>query len=332
MSTSHAANILSTSIQTNNQRICSFYAKNPSFNFENINIQLIEMLEKMVSNENIIGNNIIDLKHSVFSLNDVIHNIKNDIPNKLTDEFDKFVKNCKNNMPDDKPIELSNILSKIYPTCEITRQKQYETFNIFLLKRYMKQHVYIECKDDETNILSDDIQNFIKIIEETKSNGIFISNRSGISTKLNFQIDYHHGNIVVYIHNANYCHEKIKSALDIIDNLSIKLKELNQPHGECIITKALLDDINKEYQLFLSQKEALINVYKDCQKKVLSQIDEIRFPCLDKYLSTKYTASTQKQGFKCELCKAFNANNLKALAAHKRGCQRKNIIAITSVR
>jgi hypothetical protein len=30
-----------------------------------------------------------------------------------------------------------------------------------------------------------------------------------------------------------------------------------------------------------------------------------------------------KNGHKCELCKNFNANNLKALAAHKRGCMRK---------
>lgn len=64
-------------------------------------------------------------------------------------------------------------------------------------------------------------------------------------------------------------------------------------------------------------------VSADCQKKVLSQIDEIRFPSLDKYLSTKYTNTVQKPGFKCDMCKAFNANNLKALAAHKRGCARK---------
>ena len=30
-----------------------------------------------------------------------------------------------------------------------------------------------------------------------------------------------------------------------------------------------------------------------------------------------------KNGHRCDLCKNFNANNLKALAAHKRGCARK---------
>jgi hypothetical protein len=45
---------------------------------------------------------------------------------------------------------------------------------------------------------------------------------------------------------------------------------------------------------------------------------------LDKFLSTKYSAPIQKPGLKCDLCKSFSGNNLKALAAHKRGCIRKN--------
>jgi hypothetical protein len=138
------------------------------------------------------------------------------------------------------------------------------------------------------------------------------------------------GNIIVFIQNADYSHDKIKIAVDIIDNLTTKLRDFATQQDENSIPKNVLDDINKEYQLFVSQKEALIGIYKDCQKKVLTQIDELRFPCLDKYLSTKYTSQPQKHGFKCDLCKAFNANNLKALAAHKRGCVRKNNVTVVS--
>ena len=53
-------------------------------------------------------------------------------------------------------------------------------------------------------------------------------------------------------------------------------------------------------------------------------MDELRFPCLEKFLSGKFAAPIQKAGLKCDLCKGFTANNLKALAAHKRGCIRKN--------
>jgi hypothetical protein len=76
--------------------------------------------------------------------------------------------------------------------------------------------------------------------------------------------------------------------------------------------------------MFIAQKTAVIDVFKESQKKVLAQIDEIRFPCLDRYLSTKYSAPIVKSGLKCDLCKSYNANNLKALAAHKRGCSRKH--------
>ena len=89
------------------------------------------------------------------------------------------------------------------------------------------------------------------------------------------------------------------------------------------IPKDILENINTEYQLFISQKNAVIEVFKESQKKVLTQIDELRFPCLDKYLATKFSAPIQKPGLKCDLCKSFTANNLKALAAHKRGCNRK---------
>jgi hypothetical protein len=130
---------------------------------------------------------------------------------------------------------------------------------------------------------------------------------------------------MVYVHNGNYSQDKIKNAIDIIDNLSIKMREYNGEHSnDFTIDKDVLDEINKEYQLFISQKEGIINSMKDHQKKMFSQIDDFKFPVLDKYLSTKYSAPIHKPGLKCDLCKVFNANNLKALAAHKRGCTRKN--------
>ena len=57
---------------------------------------------------------------------------------------------------------------------------------------------------------------------------------------------------------------------------------------------------------------------------MVSQIEEFQFPSLDKYLSSKFTTPIPKNGHRCDICKIFNANNLKARAAHKRGCIRKN--------
>ena len=134
----------------------------------------------------------------------------------------------------------------------------------------------------------------------------------------------------VFIHNMEFSSLKLELAVSVIDTISEKLRQFNgKSNGDQTIPKEVLDSINSEYQFFISQKNAVIDVFKESQRKVLSQIDEIRFPNLDKFLSTKYTSTIQKQGFKCELCKSFSGNNLKALAAHKRGCLRKNPATIT---
>jgi len=127
---------------------------------------------------------------------------------------------------------------------------------------------------------------------------------------------------------VGYNEDKIRSAIDIIDNIALKFREMGfNSEGsifEISINKEIMEEINKEYQMFISQKEKLINVFKESQKRVLNQMEELKFPELDKFLSTKFSIPTTKHGFKCDLCKKFNANNLKALAAHKRGCNRKN--------
>lgn len=343
---------MSMVMETNNQRICSFYKLNPSINFETVNLLFIDLFEKLISNvdsnitttinsqilSNICDNSskINDIKTSVSSLKDVVYDINKENFNmiheqqhKIIDEIGNMIFKSNKNIPiqNNTSVDyLATLLNKLYNTSEVLKLKEFDDSHIYSLKRYMKPKILIENKDIDYNIQSDDIGSFVKLIEERNCHGLYLSQKSGISIKPNYHIDYHRGNIVIYLHNVDYCSEKIKTAIDIIDSLSSKLKEFNNTNDDNTIPKSLLDDINKEYQLFITQKEAVINVYKDCQKKVLSQIDELRFPCLDKYLSTKYTNQVVKQGFKCDLCKCFNANNLKALAAHKRGCARKNVL------
>lgn len=324
-------------LETANSRICSFYKQHPSFDFEQVNLIFIELFEKIFSTQQVCDTeNANPNTTSVASLNDVFKNLDTNIIDKITDfQKENAVRQqfTNNNLLDQmnnlfmkynpKPSETQNfvsVLSKIYSTSEITRHE-----HAFVIKRYMKTPILFETFDAPENVSGEEIQCFIKTIEDKNCHGVFISQNSGISSKPNYHIEYHKGNICVFVHNGDYCLHKIKLAVQIIDSLSVKLKELNHGQDENSISKSTLDDINKEYQLFVSQKNALVNVYKECQKKVLSQIDEIRLPCLDKYLSTKYTNTTQKQGFKCDLCKCYNANNLKALAAHKRGCSRKNV-------
>lgn len=223
---------------------------------------------------------------------------------------------------------LNIVLNRIFHTAEIGTKPGSD---FYTMKRTSKPKVLFYNKDDESNVTNDEVSAFIRDVDDQNCSGIYLSHKSGITSKPNYHIDAYRGHILVYVHHAEYSADKIKIAVDIIDTLSSKLKELNtNDHHDCTIPKDILDDINKEYQLFITQKDAIATVFKESQKKVLSQIDELKFPSLDKFLSTKYAVTVPKHGFKCDLCTCFTGNNLKALAAHKRGCIRKNVLIRTN--
>lgn len=212
------------------------------------------------------------------------------------------------------------MLSQQYCTAEFNNMRNSQ----IIMKRHTKPNILLYNMSIERNVTQDEIKPFLQSIEEQNCHGVFLSENSGISSKTNYCIDIINGHIHVFVHNVNYSIDKIKIAIDLIDNLSVKMKQFNTNDRENMIPKDVLDEINKDFQMFLTQKEAIINVMKESHKKILAQLDEMKFTALEKYLSTKFTQTNVKQGFKCDLCKYFTANNLKALAAHKRGCARKN--------
>lgn len=230
------------------------------------------------------------------------------------------------------------LLNKLYSTAEIVSANKFQSksetgsnnnSNSYIIKRHGRQKIMVQSIDAENNINQDEIRDFVQNMEENNCHGIFLSHNSGFTTKQNYQIETHNKLTMIYVHDAQYSTDKIKTAVDIIDNLFAKMKELNIDSSfEVTIDKDMLEEINKEYQYFISQKEIMTNIIKETQKKMMNQLDEFKFPGLDKYLSTKFAAVTRKTGLKCDLCKNFNAHNLKALAAHKRGCQRKQPSAV----
>ena len=184
-----------------------------------------------------------------------------------------------------------------------------------------KPPILLENKDYSHNINKEEVAKFIRDVETQNMNGIFISQYSGISFKNNYHIDINKGNILVYIQHCEYSPDKIRIATDIIDLLSSKVQELNL--GETNnIPKEVLDDINAEYQIFLSQKETMNMTLRDFQKKMNTQIDAIKLPSLDKYLLTKY-AYVQNRNFGCDICKNFTGSSKQSLSAHQRGCRKR---------
>lgn len=193
------------------------------------------------------------------------------------------------------------------------------------MKRFRKSDILIQLKYSEENIHTEEITTLYKNVSDFNCSGIIISQNSGFVGKQDFHVDIHNNQVIVFIHNYKNDNLKLQMAVNIIDNLMTHIILLKLPMETNIhIPKDILDKVNNEYQLFLSQKNAVVDVLKDTQKKVIAQMDEIKFPFLEKYLSTKFVAPVCNSGLKCDVCKNYSANNLKALAAHKRGCLRKH--------
>jgi len=304
------------SLTTSNTKICSFYEKNPLIDFENANLIFIDLYE-IVSHElankiqptmsSQVLTNIEDLKTSIFSLN-----------TNISQEFENYIQSMQK-INTEKNIE--TILNKTFPNTNITRLFDENTFLI----SNINPKIIIHNNTQTTNVLNDKTDVFIKLTQEYKSNGIFIAQNANIVDKNNYHIDIRYGHIIVYISMANYSIDKIQNAVEIIKNISIKLNELNTIDNDYVIPKSLLEEINNEYQHFETQKEIISNCMKENHKKIISQIENLKFCSLDKFLSAKLNRMP-KQGYKCDLCHNFTVGTLKGMAAHKRGCSRKNIL------
>ena len=220
---------------------------------------------------------------------------------------------------------LSKKLTKLYNTADIRNISCDEDKQSVLMKRFRKPTTFFQLVSQDENVNSEQITEMLACLSEQNCNGILLSNHSGFSGKKDFHIDIHNNNIIVYIHNFAKNEDKLQMAIHIVDGFISRMNEISNVNTSGVhITQDLLEKINNEYQLFISQKTAVVDLLKENQKKVINQMDEIKFPCLDKYLSTKFSAPVATCGLKCDVCKNYSANNLKALAAHKRGCLRKH--------
>jgi hypothetical protein len=227
-------------------------------------------------------------------------------------------------------------LTQMYPTASMCKDCEMTNRVGYLLYREQKQVVYIEnMYVYDRNLNNDEIKAFIGKMTHNNANGIFISHHTGIMGKSNFYIEIVNRHVAVFIHHLEKNPERIKLAMEILDTMSDKLSEF-QGNGisaggagstggmleKFYVPKEIMDDINREYQTYVVNKENLILYMKETHKKALGQLDDIKFPSLDKYLATKYSP-LKKQGYTCDLCHCFSVGTLKGLAAHKRGCVRK---------
>ena len=154
-----------------------------------------------------------------------------------------------------------------------------------------------------------------------KNHGIFVSQKSPITFKQNFQIDIINGLIHIYIPTAEYDTNKIKIAIDIIDSLSCKLQTISNTNEEHYsVDKEDMDDIIEEYRIFVSQKLQMIEMIKTINKQLLDKMETIQLPKLKK-LFIKIGNIENDNEFKCVFCNTWSGKNKASLGAHVRNCK-----------
>ena len=236
----------------------------------------------------------------------------------------QFKGQCSENM-------LEAVLNKLLPTADVVNTTAAKASGDFIIKRDDKPIILIENKNYERNVNPEEVKKFLRDVTEQRCSGIMMSQFSGIASKPNGFIEIHDTNVLVYLHSVDYSADKIKMAMDIIDNLSSKLEAVSA-HEEItgiIIKKDVLDRINEQFQLFMSQKDALLGVMRETHKKVISQIEDMRLPDLSAFLNDKY-ASIQNQQFVCDTCNsAFTTK--RSLASHKKMHKTKSMALLGGV-
>ena len=215
-----------------------------------------------------------------------------------------------------------NILLSLYPCAQIDHigNELKESGDIILI-RNNKPKILIENKDhDSKNVPKSEIDKFIRDCEIQNCCGIMFAQHKGITNKQNFEIQINNGNVLLYVHEVNFDVDKIKTAVEIVENFKMKLDEVVIKEDDCIIEREILQDINKEFVNYINQKFSLLKLIKDFNEKINFSINELKMPTLEKFLSSKFAFSINQSDNVCKYCEKIIP---KSLSQHYRYCSSK---------
>jgi hypothetical protein len=224
---------------------------------------------------------------------------------------------------------LFNVILSLFPSAEIQSVGTTKETGDIMLIRKGKSTILFENKCYDKNVGQEEVKKFLRDVEMQNCCGIMLSQHTGIVNKDNFEIEMHKGNVLIYLHKVEYDADKIKNAVDIIDQMNAVMENTGEKNTASMnINKEVLDLINKEYQVFVANKTSHVKTIKDFQQKLLAQADEMKLPNLEQYLTKLYATSSSKNDI-CEYCN-YVAKNQRALVAHYRGCASKKQFSLST--
>lgn len=247
------------------------------------------------------------------------------IQDKLTNELNDFLNKYKNNSSLKGNVsenELYFMLQSIMPGDEIIRVSGDTATCDFKVNRKNKDKptILFENKDYNRNVSTDEVLKFERDLQLQKLHGIFISQKTPITYKDNFEIDIVNGLIHVYIPNCQYDTNKLKIGVDIIDILSSKIDIINNTNIDenYSTNKKEIEELADEYRNFCIGKLSIQETVKMMSKQLLDKLEEIQLPKI-KNILIKFGA-IDNENLKCSFC-SYEGKNKASLSAHSRNCK-----------
>jgi hypothetical protein len=257
------------------------------------------------------------------------------VQNNLSGEITQFLNRYKYNSSIKGSIsetELYGVLQKLFPIDEIIDCASDTATCDYRVNRLDKKRptILFENKDYVRTVSTDEVTKFERDLKKQGEHGIFISQNSSITFKENFHIDIIDKRIHVYISNAQYCPNKIKIGVDIIDALSQKLLVIDNKSVENGSASFVLSEKNQkllveEYLDFVKQKTQIISDVKQSHKLLVDGLEKLHLNVVKKIL-TSSGALEPDMNLKCKYCDVFIGKNKASLGAHVRKCEKKKDI------
>ena len=249
---------------------------------------------------------------------------------KMFSSLEEFLDRYRNNSSSKGKFaenHLKLILEENIDNCEIIDKSKTSHSCDLLLNRSNKPKILIENKVYSDKVPTTEIDKFKSDCKGLKTHGIILSQFSKFTLKNNYQIEIeefeNNKYILVYVCDVKDEFYKIQIAINIIDILADKIKETNVSTDETnsyTISKELLQEINDEFNKLIIQKQNIMGLVKDFQKKIAISVEEINLPSLKKFIDLSLSLPMcDSVTFPCNKCNIFVAKSKQSLAAHQKG-------------
>ena len=126
---------------------------------------------------------------------------------------------------------LLTVLTNMFPSAELEDTSHETSSGDFLLRRMSKPDILVENKDYKANVRKEEVGKFLNDLRIQRKHGIFLSQSSGISNKLNLETEIIDDKfIAVFVHNVDYQQVFIGCAIAIVDCIHDSILSKNNHH------------------------------------------------------------------------------------------------------